>query len=113
MQADLKNYRQQLNKHYLADEQELIKKLLLNLADYPATKIHQQASSLVTAIRENKGQQTLVEAFLHEYQLNSAEGIVLMEIAEALLRIPDSHTQDLFLPSVFPLKEEVPKQSSL
>lgn len=97
MQTDLENYRQQLNKHYLADERELIKKLLLNLADYPATKIYQQAYSLVTAIRENKDQQTLVEAFLHEYQLNSAEGIVLMEIAEALLRIPDTHTQDLFL----------------
>lgn len=97
MQTDLENYRQQLNKYYLADERELIKKLLLNLADYPATAIYQQAYSLITAIRENKDQQTLVEAFLHEYQLNSAEGIVLMEIAEALLRIPDTHTQDLFL----------------
>jgi RHH-type proline utilization regulon transcriptional repressor/proline dehydrogenase/delta 1-pyrroline-5-carboxylate dehydrogenase len=34
---------------------------------------------------------------LQEYRLNSDEGIVLMGIAEALLRIPDIQTQNLFL----------------
>ncbi|OQK18230.1 integrase [Methyloprofundus sedimenti] len=97
MQTILENNRQRINRHYLANEQKLIKALLLKLPDYSVTAIHQQAHTLVSAIREKRDQQTLVEAFLHEYQLNSDEGIVLMEIAEALLRIPDSDTQDLFL----------------
>ncbi|MFZ2312900.1 MAG: bifunctional proline dehydrogenase/L-glutamate gamma-semialdehyde dehydrogenase PutA, partial [Methylobacter sp.] len=53
--------------------------------------------TLVNAVRTRKDQQSAIEAFLHEYQLNSREGIVLLGIAEALLRIPDSHTQDLFI----------------
>jgi len=97
MQTILQRYRRQINQHYLANERKLINELLLYLPDYSVTAAHHQAHSLVTAIREKRDQQTLVEAFLHEYQLNSDEGIVLMEIAEALLRIPDGHTQDLFL----------------
>ncbi len=91
------HFRSKINRAYLANEPEMINQLLHILDDYDVTAIHQQAYSLVTAIRSKKDQQTLVEAFLHEYQLNSEEGIVLMEIAEALLRIPDHHTQDLFL----------------
>ena len=97
MQIVLASYRQQINQYYLADERKVINRLLLHLTDYSATASHKLAYSLVTAIREKKDQQSLVEAFLHEYQLNSEEGIVLMEIAEALLRIPDTDTQDLFL----------------
>jgi RHH-type transcriptional regulator, proline utilization regulon repressor / proline dehydrogenase / delta 1-pyrroline-5-carboxylate dehydrogenase len=52
---------------------------------------------LVNAVRSKKNQQSPIEAFLREYQLNTQEGVVLMGIAEALLRIPDSFTQDLFL----------------
>ncbi|MBT5222860.1 MAG: hypothetical protein HOM15_08590 [Gammaproteobacteria bacterium] len=97
MQTLLANYRQQINQYYLADELRLVKEVLLTITDYSAMASHRLAHSLVTAIRDNKDQQSLVEAFLHEYQLNSDKGIVLMEIAEALLRIPDTHTQDLFL----------------
>jgi RHH-type proline utilization regulon transcriptional repressor/proline dehydrogenase/delta 1-pyrroline-5-carboxylate dehydrogenase len=97
MQALLTGYRQQINQYYLADELKVVKELLLTITDYSAIASYRLARSLVTAIRNNKDQQSLVEAFLHEYQLNSDEGIVLMEIAEALLRIPDTHTQDLFL----------------
>ncbi|MCX7094407.1 MAG: bifunctional proline dehydrogenase/L-glutamate gamma-semialdehyde dehydrogenase PutA [Methylobacter sp.] len=73
---------------------------LLNIASlnsYDPAPITESAKTLVTAIREKRQQLTVIEAFLHEYQLNSHEGIVLMGIAEALLRIPDSRTQDLFL----------------
>ena len=86
-----------INQAYLANESEMINKLLVYLDDYDAPAIHLQAHSLVAAIRDNQDRQSLVEAFLREYQLDSDEGIVLMCIAEALLRIPDSETQDLFL----------------
>lgn len=97
MKSVVESFRSKINQAYLADESDMINKLLAYLDDYDATAIHHLAYSLVSAIRANKNQQTLVEAFLHEYQLNSEEGIVLMGIAEALLRIPDHYTQDLFL----------------
>ena len=97
MNTELMKCRNNINQAYLANESDMINKLLDYLDNYDAASIHHQAHSLVKSIRANKDQQTLVESFLHEYQLNSEEGIVLMGIAEALLRIPDSHTQDLFL----------------
>lgn len=97
MQTILKNFHTAINRAYLADEFDMINEFLGYLTDYNTKAIHQQAHSLVSAIRAQKDQQKLVDAFLHEYQLNSDEGVVLMGIAEALLRIPDKATQDLFL----------------
>ena len=45
-------------------------------------------------MREAGGDQLGVEAFLHEYSLSTREGIMLMCLAEALLRIPDAETRD-------------------
>ncbi len=73
---------------------------LLNISalnGYDPVLIGESAKTLAIAVREKKHQQSVIEAFLQEYQLTSREGIVLMGIAEALLRIPDSRTQDLFL----------------
>ncbi len=93
----LASYRSQINQHYLTAESDMIPHLLSYLPDYDAAHIQQQARKLVNALRANKKRQTLIGAFLHEYQLNSAEGRILMSLAEALLRIPDIATQDLFL----------------
>jgi RHH-type transcriptional regulator, proline utilization regulon repressor / proline dehydrogenase / delta 1-pyrroline-5-carboxylate dehydrogenase len=86
-----------VNDAYLADEKALVDHLLAQLGDYPVNDIYACAHQLVTQVRKNRNQESLTEAFLHEYQLNSDEGIVLMSIAEALLRIPDQATQDRFL----------------
>ncbi len=86
-----------INQAYLADENEIVAELLAGLDTYDPVTVSDCAKTLVNAVRARKDQQSPIEAFLHEYQLNSQEGIVLMGIAEALLRIPDSHTQDLFL----------------
>ena len=45
-------------------------------------------------VRENRVGQGGIDAFLHEYELSSREGVVLMCLAEALLRIPDAETAD-------------------
>jgi RHH-type transcriptional regulator, proline utilization regulon repressor / proline dehydrogenase / delta 1-pyrroline-5-carboxylate dehydrogenase len=42
-----------------------------------------------------------VEAFLHAYGLNTSEGVALMCLAEALLRIPDSQTADALIRDTF------------
>jgi len=96
-QKPLAELRKVVNQAYLADEKRLISELSAALAGYDPAAIGDCAEMLVTAVRGNQQRQTAIEAFLQEYQLNSHEGVVLMGIAEALLRIPDSRTQDLFL----------------
>jgi RHH-type proline utilization regulon transcriptional repressor/proline dehydrogenase/delta 1-pyrroline-5-carboxylate dehydrogenase len=86
-----------INQAYLADENEIIGELLASLGTYDPAIVSDCAKTLVNAVRAKKDKHSPIEAFLREYQLNSQEGIVLMGIAEALLRIPDSFTQDQFL----------------
>ena len=56
--------------------------------------IHELARRLTADARDRALQQAGLEAFLHEYDLSSQEGVLLMCIAEALLRIPDAETAD-------------------
>ncbi|HEY0163820.1 MAG TPA: proline dehydrogenase family protein, partial [Sphingomicrobium sp.] len=55
-----------------------------------------EATGIARALAEGvRGQKPLgLDAFLHAYELGSEEGIALMCLAEALLRIPDAHTAD-------------------
>ncbi len=96
-QKSLSELRSAINQAYLADEKAVIAQCLAALDSYDPVPIAECARRLVVAVRAQKHRQTAMEAFLQEYRLNSHEGMVLMGIAEALLRIPDSRTQDLFL----------------
>ena len=49
---------------------------------------------LVAAIRERRGGLGGIEDFLHAYSLSTKEGLALMVLAEALLRVPDAATTD-------------------
>ena len=72
---------------------------LLDLATLPAAQAEQVrvlATRLVTSLRD-KGQHGLVESLLQEYALSSQEGVALMCLAEALLRIPDAATRDALI----------------
>ena len=85
-----------LNSRYLADEQQLVRELV-EIADPGASardKIHETAAGLVRAVRKNKAAEGGIDAFLQQYDLSSEEGVLLMCIAEALLRIPDADTAD-------------------
>lgn len=88
--------RQAINNAFLTDETDLVQGLRAQLKDYQADDVVKHACQLVTQVRKHH-RQSPVQAFLQEYQLNSTEGIVLMSIAEALMRIPDRATQDRFL----------------
>jgi RHH-type transcriptional regulator, proline utilization regulon repressor / proline dehydrogenase / delta 1-pyrroline-5-carboxylate dehydrogenase len=57
-------------------------------------KVAELARQLVAAVRAGRRQQGGIDAFMQEYSLSSEEGVVLMCLAEALLRIPDAETQD-------------------
>ncbi len=57
-------------------------------------EIFSHACVVVRSLRETPGAQQGLDAFLQEYDLSSEEGVVLMCLAEALLRIPDAETSD-------------------
>ena len=57
-------------------------------------RIDERAARLVGAIRARTGGLGGVEDFLHAYSLSTKEGLALMILAEALLRVPDAATAD-------------------
>lgn len=66
--------------------------------------IMHKASNLTREIREN-GLGHGVEAFLNAYGLDTREGVALMCLAEALLRIPDTGTADALIRDTFEGRE--------
>jgi RHH-type proline utilization regulon transcriptional repressor/proline dehydrogenase/delta 1-pyrroline-5-carboxylate dehydrogenase len=70
---------------------------ILAAADVPAAmrdRIAERARRLVAAVRRERLGKGGIDAFLHEYALSSPEGVALLCLAEALLRIPDAETVD-------------------
>jgi len=83
-----------VRRDYRRDEEQLVADRLAE-ARLPAGKQSEAqaiARSLVTHVRSAKP--AGLDAFLHAYDLGSDEGVALMCLAEALLRIPDTHTAD-------------------
>jgi RHH-type proline utilization regulon transcriptional repressor/proline dehydrogenase/delta 1-pyrroline-5-carboxylate dehydrogenase len=60
-------------------------------------RIDRTARRLIRAIRRGRRTEAGLENFLQEYRLSSREGVALMCLAEALLRIPDDETADLLI----------------
>jgi RHH-type proline utilization regulon transcriptional repressor/proline dehydrogenase/delta 1-pyrroline-5-carboxylate dehydrogenase len=58
------------------------------------TRVAARALALVAAVRSNRRVATGVDHLMHEFALSSQEGVALMCLAEALLRIPDAATAD-------------------
>ena len=59
--------------------------------------IRTEAEALVRGARSQTGRQGVVESFLQEFSLGSREGLALMCLAEALLRVPDAETMDALI----------------
>jgi RHH-type proline utilization regulon transcriptional repressor/proline dehydrogenase/delta 1-pyrroline-5-carboxylate dehydrogenase len=85
-----------LSKHLFKDETTLVHTLAAQaeLDGDAARETQTLARSLVDAVRKGRKQKGGVDEFMQEYSLSSEEGVVLMCLAEALLRIPDDHTAD-------------------
>ena len=65
-----------------------------------AARVAAQAQTLVERLRAQPaslGRQGLVQGLLQEFSLSSQEGVALMCLAEALLRIPDAATRDALI----------------
>jgi len=59
--------------------------------------IADRATGLIRKVREQDDSVHMVDALLQEYSLDTEEGILLMCLAEALIRIPDAHTADALI----------------
>ena len=78
------------------DETAAIEELLGQASLPPAERslVLARAAELVARVRLRAGEQSVVESFMRQYDLSSEEGVLLMCVAEALLRIPDRITAD-------------------
>jgi RHH-type proline utilization regulon transcriptional repressor/proline dehydrogenase/delta 1-pyrroline-5-carboxylate dehydrogenase len=81
------------------NESKVVRRLIKEAELSPETlkRIDARATTLVESVRRNRAQSSGLDALLHEFDLSSREGIVLMCLAEALLRIPDAETADALI----------------
>jgi RHH-type proline utilization regulon transcriptional repressor/proline dehydrogenase/delta 1-pyrroline-5-carboxylate dehydrogenase len=88
--------REKITAAYRLDEQQAVSWLTEQVTKDTAltAKTTELAKRLVVAVREKRTRASGVDALMHEFSLSSDEGIALMCLAEALLRIPDYQTAD-------------------
>lgn len=110
--------RDTITNAYRMDETECLEKLIPD-ATLPVPRVAlvtETAVRLVTETREYKKKQSKIDTLLHQYDLSTEEGISLMCLAEALLRIPDKATMDKFISdkiSTVDWKNHISKTNSL
>ena len=88
--------RQKIRDFYRIDEEQVVDHIL-PLAEVGVTarsRAWERARQMVVNIRNDQQGQGGIDALLNEFSLSSEEGVVLMCLAEALLRVPDEETQD-------------------
>ena len=99
--ANLSELFQQITDNYVVNEEQYLSELikLVPSTDTEINRVTQRAHDLVHKVRqyEKKGLMVGIDAFLQQYSLETQEGIILMCLAEALLRIPDSATADALI----------------
>ena len=94
----VENLRAAIRAAYLVDEASVLSELIAD-PDLSADQrqwIATEAAKLVALVRSSTAP-NVMESFLAEYGLNTTEGIALMCLAEALLRVPDAETIDALI----------------
>lgn len=88
--------RTRIRNHYRCDEERVLDALLpLATLDHEAQlRIEGQALELAGLVRNAVQSGSNIQGLLNQYALSTTEGVVLMCLAEALLRVPDSTTAD-------------------
>ena len=88
--------RARLRDAYREDEARVVDRIL-SAAAFPAgavARIAERATGLIAEARRRRLGKGGIDALLHQYALSTPEGVALMCLAEALLRIPDAATVD-------------------
>ncbi|RDV27950.1 bifunctional proline dehydrogenase/L-glutamate gamma-semialdehyde dehydrogenase PutA [Alteromonas aestuariivivens] len=88
--------RQRIRDYYRINESVAVDQILPIAEVNPRARSRawERARKMVLKIRREQEGHGGVDALLQEYSLSTAEGVVLMCLAEALLRVPDKATQD-------------------
>ena len=91
---EINPYHEEIDRLYHAPEEEQVLLLLEQVRMDKTThdRVNQRACNLVQAVRDRRHERGVLDAFMQQYDLSSEEGVVLMCLAEALLRIPDKET---------------------
>jgi RHH-type proline utilization regulon transcriptional repressor/proline dehydrogenase/delta 1-pyrroline-5-carboxylate dehydrogenase len=94
----LKSVRERIQQNHIRDEYLVLTELQekFEVSSLTRNRICTRAARLVETIRSGD-KLGLMEVFLAEYGLSTDEGVALMCLAEALLRVPDSHTIDALI----------------
>src|SRR6202045_4102357 len=94
--AELETLRSAMRERALLPEEGAVTRLLhqLELTGGARHRAVSVAMALVAGARARRDERPFLDAFLQEFGLSNQEGIALMCIAEALLRIPDDATAD-------------------
>ncbi|MFU8797670.1 MAG: bifunctional proline dehydrogenase/L-glutamate gamma-semialdehyde dehydrogenase PutA, partial [Gammaproteobacteria bacterium] len=88
--------RQAILRAYRMDETQCVEGLLeqIKFSSFTQQKIASNARNLVEVVRKGRTGKAGLDTLLHQFALSTEEGIALMCLAEALLRIPDNDTID-------------------
>ena len=79
---------------FAADDVALAADLLGHKSQEDLAAVMQTASALIEGIRGKASRFGGIDDFLQEYAISTDEGLALMVLAEALLRVPDAATAD-------------------
>ncbi len=98
MHSKLQNFREIIWSHQFASETEVVNSLLsgIRLEENSRNRIKNDAIHIAREVRKNPPS-GIMSPFLVEYGLTTEEGIALMCLAEALLRVPDVDTVDTLI----------------
>ena len=101
-----------MSEYLYADEAQCVEEMLdtLEWNDDMKARVENRARDLVTKVRDSKRKRGELESFLQQYGLNTEEGLALMTLAEALLRIPDAHTANALIRDKMAAAEWLGKQ---
>lgn len=86
-----------ISAHYAIDEASWLEELIAVLNTDTDQAIANTATQLIEQVRQSDGGISMIDALLLQYSLDTREGILLMCLAEALMRIPDNHTTDALI----------------
>ncbi|MEM6495900.1 MAG: bifunctional proline dehydrogenase/L-glutamate gamma-semialdehyde dehydrogenase PutA [Pseudomonadota bacterium] len=91
--------RTEISQYHLLNESRLVGGLIERAiyTEDERRRTTELATRLVNGLRADDGSDSGVDAFMKEYGFSTEEGIILMCLAEALLRIPDSATADALI----------------
>ncbi len=88
--------RDEFGSYHLMEEGRLVAGLIERAvySEAERRRTAEVARQLIHAARNNRHEYAGVDAFMREYDLSTEEGVILMCLAESLLRVPDTETAD-------------------